>query len=168
MVRTISPFTMVICSTSGLVAKNPAAILSYGGCTFTVFSDVTGCWKLYRIESITESEKSVNGMSSITARSSVNGIGLGVELGVKVGVIETVRVVDGDSVGVTVNVLVTDWLHDCVRLLVGVGDVVWVWVPDGVGVFDGVGVADGVCVLDVDTVAEGDREGVAVPEGVAV
>lgn len=44
-VSVISPFLITICSASGFVAKKPAAILSYGGCTLTSVSGA-GCWKL--------------------------------------------------------------------------------------------------------------------------
>ncbi len=120
------------------------------------------------MESIRELEKFVRGISSITARSSVKGIGLGVELGVKVAEREAVRVVDGDLVVVTDDVLDSDWLHDADNVFDGLGDVVWLCVFDDDGLADGVRVPDGVGVLDGDTVAEGVREGVAVSEGVIV
>jgi hypothetical protein len=93
IVNVIVSVLIVIGFASGFVAKKPAAISSYGGCTRSwtvvfvssvVVVVVVGIVNTFKISVITLFVKFVRGISFIFDINSVNGIGVGVGLGVTV------------------------------------------------------------------------------------
>ncbi len=123
IVNVIVSVLIVIGSASGFVAKKPAAINSYGGCTrctSVVFVSsvavIVGIVKTFKISVITLFVKFVSGISFNFDINSVNGTGL--------------NVIDGVAVilGVIVGVIVTDW--DALSDVVDVIDGLLVTVPE--------------------------------------